>query len=94
MPHEFLQVAARGLDEQMEVVGHQHVSQDLSLIDVTRSLQKIKKEEPIGIIGKDFLAGITPAGHVIVGILELDSQGPRHQFHSYQNRKVKSRIKI
>jgi len=50
--------------------------------------------DPIGIIGKDLLAGITPASHMMIGILKLDSEGPRHEEGLYQDGMLKSRIKI
>ena len=43
MAHEFLKVPQRGLNEEMKVVGHQHISQDFGLISILGMLQKFKK---------------------------------------------------
>jgi len=40
------------------------------------------------------LAGIPAARHMVIGVLKLDSEGPRHEEGLYQDGKLKSRIKI
>ena len=94
MPHELLKVPQRCFAKQMEVRGHQHIGQNFGLINVAGPLQKIKKYFPVGIIREDLLARIPAAGHVVISILKLDAEGPRHQLHFYQKDKAKSRIKI
>jgi hypothetical protein len=42
--------------------------------DVRGLFEKIERERPVGVIGKDLLAGITPARRVRANILRLVSQ--------------------
>jgi len=79
MPHKFLKVGQRSLDQQVKMIGHQHISENLNLVNFPRSPQKIQKSLPVGIIAKDLLPGIPPAGNMIVGILKLDAQRPCHK---------------
>jgi hypothetical protein len=45
-------------------------------------------------MGVDLLAGIAPAGNMVIGVLELDAEGTGHGGEGSRGRRIKSRIKI
>ena len=79
--HKFLKVGQRGFDKEMKVVGHQYIGQDIHLVGVARSLQEIEKCCIVGIKREYCLTCIASTGDMVVSILKLDSQGPRHDLH-------------
>jgi hypothetical protein len=78
VPHELLEISPRGFHQQMKVVAHQDVGEDLGLVDVRRASQQIEKGKAVGIGAKDILSVIAATGYMIIGILELDSKWPCH----------------
>jgi hypothetical protein len=94
VPHEFLQVAQGGFDEEMKVVLHEDISQDLDLVNLLRLLQDRKERRPVPVAGKNPLPGIPPAGQMIIRIFKLDPQRPRHNSFFYLESILLSRIKI
>ena len=66
------------LHQQMEVIAHQDVGEDLGLVDLGGASQQIEEGVAVGIGGEDILAGIASTGDMIIGILELDPKGPGH----------------
>ncbi len=76
----------------MELIGHQDVGQYFCLVDVNGSLEEVKRDGSVKVVSKDPLTGITSTGHMIVGILKLDSKRPRHKLVVYQTGDDKSRI--
>jgi len=78
VPHELLEIPPGGLHQEMKVVAHQDVGEDLGLVDVRGAPQQIEKGRAVGIGGKDVLSVITAAGYMVIGILELDSKWPCH----------------
>jgi len=65
MTHELLEIPPGGV--------HQHVGQDLRLVNVRGASQQSEKGRAVGIRGKDKLAGVTAAGDMVVRVLVLDS---------------------
>jgi hypothetical protein len=78
MPHELLEIPQGRLHQEMEVIAHLDVGEDIGPIDFGRAAQEIEEGRAVGIRGKDCLTGIASTGHVIVRILELDPKGPGH----------------
>lgn len=72
MPHELLEIPQGCLHQQVKVVTHQDIGENLGLVDIRRSAQEIEKGRAVGIGGKDRLAGVTSAGDMVVSILVLD----------------------
>ena len=93
MTHELLEIPQGRLHQQVEVIVHQDVGQNLGPVDIRRSVQEIEKGRAVGIGGKDRLAGIAATGDVVVSILELNPKGPGHvQFK--QNPALLSSVEI
>lgn len=82
MAHKLLKVSQGGFDKEMKVVHHQDIGQDINLVDVARSPQKIEECCIVGIRREYCLTRIASTGDMVVGILKLDSQGPRHDLHA------------
>ena len=78
VPHELLEIAPWGFHQEMKVVAHQDVGENLGLVDVRGAPQQIEKGQAVGIGGKDILSVITATGYMVIGILELDPKRPCH----------------
>jgi hypothetical protein len=78
VPHELLEISPRGFHQEMKVVTHQGIGEDLGLVNVRGASQQIEKGEAVGIGGKDMLSVVTATGYMIIGILELDPKWPCH----------------
>jgi hypothetical protein len=78
MTHKFGKVAFRGADQQVKVVGHQGVCQQSDLKDIQGTAQQAQKVFPVIQITEDFPPLIPAAGHMIIRIRILDSQGSAH----------------
>jgi hypothetical protein len=76
--HEFLEIGQGGLDDEVEVVGHEDKGQHVHLVDLRGSGQKVQKRLSIGVISNNILSGITAAGYMVVCVLISDSQRSGH----------------
>ena len=61
MAHELLKVGFWRPYYHMEMIAHEYKGQELHLVDVERTLQKLKELPPVLIPEKDTLPSITPA---------------------------------
>ena len=73
--HEFLKIAQRGLDQEVEVIGHQDISQNLHLVDLGGPGQELQEGSPVGVWEIDLLASIASAGDMVVGVFVLNAEG-------------------
>ena len=78
VPHELLEIPPGGFHQEMKVVAHQDVGEDLSLVYFRGTSQQIEKGQAVGIGGKDILSVVTATGYMIIGIFELDPKWPCH----------------
>ena len=76
--HELLEIPPGGFNQEMKVVAHQDIGEDLSLVYFRGTSQQIEKGQAVGIGGKDILSVITATGYMIIGIFELDPKWPCH----------------
>ena len=76
--HELLEIGERGLDEQMKVVLHQDVGRNRYLINIGGFLQQSQKGRAVLIVREYLLPCIAPAHDMVVGILKLNAERPRH----------------
>ena len=78
MPHEFLQIAPRGLHQQLEMIFHKNIGQNFNLVGLLGFFQKTEEGRTVAIPRKDSLPAISPTGNVVTGILILNSQRSCH----------------
>ena len=57
MPHELLEIPPGSLHQQVKVIAHQDVGENLRLVDVGGAAQEIEKGRAVGIRGKDRSGG-------------------------------------
>jgi hypothetical protein len=74
MAHEVLKIGLRGLDDDMEMVGHKDKGEEMDLIDLKGMLKDFKEPLSVGIGTEDVLSVITPAGYMVTGVLILDTE--------------------
>jgi hypothetical protein len=67
-----------GFDQEMKVVAHHDVTDELPLAADDRLLQSVEQLASIRIIANNPPPGIAPRHHVIDGTLELDPKSPWH----------------
>jgi hypothetical protein len=72
------QIRLRRLDNQMEMIGHQHESVHLPACLKTDIGERLNETLPVMVIAKDILPPISAANKVIDGAGEFDSQSSGH----------------
>ncbi len=72
MTHKLLEIPQRSLHNQVEVIPHQYIRQDLNLINLPGTVQKIQKSRTILIIRKNLLPCVPSTGNMIVSIFILN----------------------
>lgn len=78
MPHAPREVAAGRLDQQMVKVGHEAIGVDLESKAVAGFGQRLQKSPVILVLVKDPLVPSTTIHDVVIRILILESERPRH----------------
>jgi hypothetical protein len=78
MTHEVLKVCLGSPDDDMEMIGHKDKSVQRDLIDLKRTAENVQESLSVGIGEKDVLPSVAAAGHMVAGILILDTQGTGH----------------
>ena len=75
--HQVLQIRLQGLEEQMIMIGHQHIAVQLCMITVKTVGEDFKKFPAVTIILKDVFPFISPAGYMIpgTGVFYADRSG-------------------
>ena len=76
--HACAEVGARRLEQEMEMVSHDDVTEHLPAVADDRLLQAVDQPVPVRIIADDLLPGIAPRHHMIDGVLKFDPQSPWH----------------
>ena len=78
MPHAPREVAPGRLDQQMVMVGHEAIGVDLLSKALAGFCQRLKKSPVILVLVKDPLVPSTTIHDVVIRILILESERPRH----------------
>jgi hypothetical protein len=76
--HARTEVRARGLDQEMKVISHDDVTQQIPPMADDELLGSVDQPASVRIIANVLLAGISPRHHVIDDAIEFDSQSSRH----------------
>jgi hypothetical protein len=87
MAHELAQVAQRGFQEKMEVVGHEDVARKLDGVNMEGLAQDLKEALAVGVVLVDLFLFIAPAADVVDGTGILDAQRSSHVglYHEQEN---------
>jgi hypothetical protein len=93
MAHELAQVAQRGFQEKMKVVGHEHIAVELDGVYMEGLAEDLKETPTIGVVLVDVFLLIPPAGDVVEGARILDAERPAH-VRSYQEQRHLSTMEI
>lgn len=78
MAHATRQVAPRGLDQQMVMIGHQAVGMALPAEALQNLRHHAKESRAVGVRQIDVGKPISPCRYVIERAVEFDPQGPCH----------------
>ena len=78
MAHEFGQVPERGLDQKMEMVGHQNVAVEFDGIEVDGLIELLQETAAIRVIAVNILFFIAATGDVIYSVGVLDAKRSGH----------------
>jgi hypothetical protein len=76
--HEFRQIRFQRLDQKMEMIIHQHITQEPNSVDVGGSLDTIQECHPVGVVAENASSFVSPAGNMIIRAFILYSQCPAH----------------
>src|SRR5262249_55036823 len=68
---------ARRLEQEMEMVPHDDVTEQLPAVADDGVFEAVDEPASVGVVAHDFLAGIAPRHDVVNGVLKFDSQSPR-----------------
>lgn len=77
--HEILEVGPGCRHDYMEMVRHEYEGQETDPVDFQRAGEELQELSSVLIRKKDALPTVTPAGDVIVGILELNPERTAHR---------------
>ena len=76
--HARAEVGVRGLHQQMEMISHNDITQQLPSMADDRLFEPINQPASVRIIADDFLPGIAPRHHVINGALKFNAKSSWH----------------
>jgi hypothetical protein len=94
MPHEFREICFGGLNDQVEMVGHEDVGVQPDLINFQGSLEFLQKCSTVGIVAEDFSSFIATAGNVVKGVWVVNPKRSCHAPSDITRGSPKSNIKI
>src|SRR5208337_1439301 len=76
--HTQCEVGARGLDQQVQMVAHEHEGRQFPLTPQYRASQVVEQSLTVRVVVNSPLAAVAPGHHVIDGTLKLDAKSSRH----------------
>jgi hypothetical protein len=76
--HELAQVAQRGLQEKMKVVGHEDIAVELDGVYREGLAEDLKETLAVGVVLIEVFLFITPTGDVVEGAGILDAEKSGH----------------
>jgi hypothetical protein len=78
MAHEFAQIGPGGVNQQMKMVGHQNIGNQIDIINFATVSQRFQEGFAVLIGQKDILPVITPVHHMVITAGQLDPQRSCH----------------
>ena len=81
MPHKFRKISPRRFSQKMEMVAHQHIAVQDSIVCFNRLSKECEELLPVGIISEDCLPLIAAVGDMIyrAGILDAKRSGHKEK---------------
>jgi len=61
------------------MIAHEDEAEDVDLVDLARPRKTVEENRRVAVRLYDLLTCVAPAGHMVVGIRELDAQGTGHE---------------
>jgi hypothetical protein len=68
LPHELRQIRFGGLDNQVKMVAHEHVSVHADSEDLNRAPKPLEKARPVMIVAENQASIVAPASHMIKSV--------------------------
>ena len=73
LAHEFAQIRSCSLNQQVEMIGHQNIGDQIDIKNFAAVGQRFQKAVAILFDQKNILPVITPVHHVVITVCHLDS---------------------
>jgi hypothetical protein len=77
--HEFLEVGARGFQEEMKMRVHEDEGDEVYAIDINETMQEIKKPASVKVGAEDTLSSVPSTGDAVTRILILNPERSGHE---------------